>query len=223
MVDQFVLTYLGLRRAVGFIGLLLPAVLLLGKQLLQGGDLPGSISAYYYTEMRNVLVGSLCAIGVFLISYRPTTVDDVISTLAGVFAIGVALFPTAASGHPDPAAFRIAVVHTICATSLFLTLAAISYFRFPKPDPGTQLSDPAKKRRNVLYRTCGLIIAACVLVAVLDVLIGDARTTPSTRLFWLESAAVMAFGLAWLVKGHFLRGNLRKSTDKTPVARTTAA
>jgi hypothetical protein len=42
---------------VGVIGILLPPVLLIGKQILQGGDLPGSISAYYYTDMRNLLVG----------------------------------------------------------------------------------------------------------------------------------------------------------------------
>lgn len=68
---SLVLSYLGLRRAVGYIGIGLPFVLLFGKLLVQGGPLPGSISAYYYSDMRNVLVGALCAVAIFLISYRP--------------------------------------------------------------------------------------------------------------------------------------------------------
>jgi hypothetical protein len=217
MADGFVLSYLGLRRAVGVIGILLPPVLLTGKQLLEGGELPGSISAYYYTDMRNVLVGSLCAIGVFLVSYRFTRIDDIASSLAGAFAIGVALFPTAPNGHPAPADFRIAVVHTVCATSLFMTLAFISYFRFPLADPGTRISDPRKKARNVIYRACGVVILLCVLDALVDVVLGDGRSTPSTRLFWLESVSVMAFGLSWLVKGHFLRGGSAEATGDAAV------
>ena len=70
---SLVLSYLGLRRAVGYIGIGLPFVLLFGKLLVQGGPLPGSISAYYYSDMRNVLVGALCAVAIFLISYRHDT------------------------------------------------------------------------------------------------------------------------------------------------------
>ena len=68
--DLLVLSYLELRKAVGIIGFALPFVLAFGKDLLQGPGIEGSISGYYYTDMRNVLVGSLCAIGVFLLSCR---------------------------------------------------------------------------------------------------------------------------------------------------------
>ncbi len=67
-----------------------------------------SISSYYYTDMRDVLVGSLWAIGVFLFSYRGydtlegpqlrrlfgTSTDFLASSLAGICAVGVAIFPT---------------------------------------------------------------------------------------------------------------------------------
>jgi hypothetical protein len=60
------------------------------------------MSATYYTGARDIFVGGLCAIGVFLICYRPDTVnrasfwrtENFWSTLAGTTAVAVALFPT---------------------------------------------------------------------------------------------------------------------------------
>ena len=66
--NYLVISYLSLRKAIGFIGLLLPLVLALGNLLLGDAGLETSISLYYYTNMGSVLVGSLCAIGTFLMS-----------------------------------------------------------------------------------------------------------------------------------------------------------
>jgi hypothetical protein len=82
---------------VGIIGLALPIALLVGKPLVDGGDMLGSISAYYYTEMRNYFVGTLCALAVFLFSYRYAPRDNFLSTLASLFALGVVFFPTTPS------------------------------------------------------------------------------------------------------------------------------
>ena len=92
---QLAMSYLGLRKAIGFIGVFLPLVLVLGKIFIEGTGIQGSISAYYYTVMRDVFVGSLCAIGVFLMSYRYQKYDTVAAILAGIFAVAVAVFPTA--------------------------------------------------------------------------------------------------------------------------------
>jgi hypothetical protein len=46
---MYVLSYMGLRKAVGFIAAALPIVLLIGKPTVAGGGMEGSISAYYYT------------------------------------------------------------------------------------------------------------------------------------------------------------------------------
>ena len=84
-------SYLFLRRAIGLIGLALPFVLVLGKQLVQGGDVAGSLSSYYYTDLRDVLVGAMCAVGVFLLAYYGHDyVDNIASTVAGLGAIGLA-------------------------------------------------------------------------------------------------------------------------------------
>jgi hypothetical protein len=89
-----------LRRGIGVVALALPVVLTVGNILLaRRFTLLGSISGSYYTAMRDVFVGSMCAIGVFLICYRYEKRDDRLSTLAGVLAIAVALFRTT-SGDP---------------------------------------------------------------------------------------------------------------------------
>src|SRR2546423_1519045 len=67
--NPFVISYLGLRKAVGIIGCCLPFVLILGAFRQSHGFQP-SLSSYYYTNMGDVFVGGLCAIGIFLMSCR---------------------------------------------------------------------------------------------------------------------------------------------------------
>lgn len=79
---ELAVSYLFLRRAIGLIGALLPVVLPLGYALSTGHwRLLASMSSYYYSDMRNVFVGSLCAVGVFLICYRYRHWDDVFATI----------------------------------------------------------------------------------------------------------------------------------------------
>ena len=59
-----VLSYKALRQAVGWVALALPFALII-PWAIGGHELPTSISAYYYTGMRNLFVGSLCAVGLF--------------------------------------------------------------------------------------------------------------------------------------------------------------
>src|SRR5215469_5887569 len=66
--NQLSINYLTLRKVVGGIGLLLPVGLLVGNTLV-ASNLPHSMSGYYYTDVRNLFVGALCALGVFLIGY----------------------------------------------------------------------------------------------------------------------------------------------------------
>jgi len=119
-----VLSYLGLRKAVGIIGVALPFVLIIGKRLLEGPGIQSSISSYYYTDMRDVFVGSLCAIGVFLMSCRGYDCrDEIAGRLACFFAIGVALFPTTPSISPNFEEVVIGGLHLAFAALLFVTLA----------------------------------------------------------------------------------------------------
>ncbi len=199
--DQRVISYLTLRKAIGLIGILLPFILAGIYMLLASRIIfQTSISAYYYTSMRNVLVGALCAIGVFLFAYRGYGWQDNLCTnAAGLFAVGVAFCPTTPS-DPSQAAKVLGYTHLAFAGLLFSMLAIIALFLFTKTDSPD--ARPAEKRkRDFVYRACGCVIVAClILVPIQAFVLGEvvARYQP---LFWLEALAIVAFGVAWLVKG----------------------
>jgi hypothetical protein len=199
--DPGLISYMTLRRFVGLIGILLPfALVIIHIILVRQAVLLGSMSGYYYTDVRGILVGSLCAIGVFLFAYRGYDGwDDGLTNAAGVFAIGVALFPTAPV-NPSPQARNIGYVHFACAGLLFAVLAVIALWQFTKTEPNTERS-AEKKKRDLIYRICGTVIAACLVLVPVESLVIGAPIQRFRPLFWLEAVAVVAFGIAWLVKG----------------------
>jgi hypothetical protein len=79
-------SYLALRKAVGWIGILLPFLLMFGYFLIFKGGIPlFDISMYYYTGMRDVFVGAMCAIVLFLFFYRGYDKwDDRAGNLSGI-------------------------------------------------------------------------------------------------------------------------------------------
>ena len=234
--SAFAMSYLGLRKAVGIIGMCLPFVLPIGKILFQCPGIEGSISAYYYTVMGSVFVGSMCAIGVFLLSYRYKKWDIIASIIAGICAIGVALFPTAPEAGPTMAQKAISIVHGIFAGLFFATLACMSIFLFTKTYPGQTLRprksmdylsmfvvtrtksglplNPRKKRRNIIYRACGYTILACIIMmGIVGIPSIKEHVQQCNPVFWLESIAVFAFGASWLIKGETILKD-RKSNGK---------
>ena len=94
-------TYLYLR--VGLVGLAVFLGAALAIELALGeGPWLGSISAYVYTSVRNVLVGTLCAMGICLIAIkgRDRPREDLMLNLAGMCAPVVALCPTPLEDDP---------------------------------------------------------------------------------------------------------------------------
>jgi hypothetical protein len=200
--DPLVRSYLTLRKAVGIIGCALPIVLAFGLMILKGFGIQDSISAYYYTEMRNVFVGSLCAIGIFLMSCRGyDRKDENAGICACVFAIGVALFPMAPEGTSTPVEKWIGWAHWTFAALLFLTLAYFCLKLFTKTaaDGAPTLQ---KLQRNRVYRFCGgaILVSIALIPLVTHTALKDLIQCPTAE-FWLESLAVEAFGFAWLIKG----------------------
>jgi len=56
-----------------------------------------------------------------------------------------------------------------------------------------------------VYRVCGLVIVACLVLAVVtNFVFPDHLKEELHPLFWLESIAVWAFSVSWLIKGEFL-------------------
>jgi uncharacterized protein YhhL (DUF1145 family) len=200
--DSLVLSYLALRKAVGIIGVALPFVLALGKMLVQGPGIQASVSGYYYTDLRNVFVGSLCAIGIFLMSTRGFDRRDVIAgRLASLFAIGVAFFPTTPLTGPTSQDKFIGALHLSFAALFFLTLAYFSLFLFTKTAPD-RVPTPRKLQRNKVYRVCGVVILACIaLILIVKLPLVKPHVESLKPVFWLESTAIFVFGVAWLIKG----------------------
>ena len=226
--NELVLSFLSVRRAIGAMGFFLPLALL-SYGLLWSGDILPSISAYYYSPMREVLVGSLCAQAVFLWSYegyRPPVpefiTDKRVARIAALGALGVALSPTApavtAIVTTDPAqacqiipitliqcvlgAARTAWIHNISAFLFFGALAIFCLVLFVK---GT--TETAEKRaRHRIYRSCGWIIVACLIVMGALIASGlDDRLSELEPIFWLEVLASFAFATSWAVKGEAMQ------------------
>ncbi|MFI5489040.1 MULTISPECIES: DUF998 domain-containing protein [Micromonospora] len=202
-----------LRLGVGVVGIALPFVLTVGHALVTGTPaLLTSISAYYYTELRDVFVGSMCAVGVFLISYRQRKVDDLLGTIAGVLAIAVALFPAATHDPGGPVTATdvlVGRVHQVSAAALFVLLAIFCIVLFPRTDP--RIGEARTRVRDGLYRACGGVILAAIALAVASNALPESTRDTLRPLFWCEAVAVLAFGIAWFVKGEAMFRHAREA------------
>lgn len=191
-------SYLFLRRFIGAIGLLLPWAVIVGKLIVDGGGLEPSISDYYYTDMRGLFVGSMCSIGVFLLSYYGyTKYDNLASNVAGCAAIGLALFPTVAPVNPN---HFVGGLHLFFAGVFFLTLVVFCMYFFVQGGP---VRTPQKAWRNLVYRTCGVAIMLCLVLAAVSIPLLP-KNDPLNAVLWLEAIAIFAFGVSWFVKGETL-------------------
>lgn len=202
--DQLVFSYLGLRKAIGYLGAALPFAVSLGALLIFRTGIQSSISSYYYTGTRDVFVGALWAISFFLLSYRGyEPIDNISGNLGFVFALGVSLFPTAPDLNPSPTATLIGYFHLGFAGLFFFTLIFFSLFLFTKTKPHGKPTH-RKLQRNIVYRVCGIVMAVCILLMTIYIFLPKATAAPLKAyhpIFWLEALAILSFGISWLTKG----------------------
>lgn len=225
-----------LRRVIGLTAVLLPWTLMVSERLRHvlfgervgpaGPWIERSISAYFHTGVREIFVGALAAIGVFLLAYRGLQrIDVVASKLAGFLALVVAALPTyerpldpksnAANSvtlfsdafHPDPAV--VGRIHFAAAGLLFATLACMSLFLFTRTDQ--VVPTPQKRARNVVYVVSGVVIVVAIgLIAVVK--LTNVEDALPGIVFWLETLAMTAFGLSWLTKSEIILGDKQPTT-----------
>jgi len=147
--------------------------------------------------------------------------------LACLFAVLMTLFPTlppasvhcaagavATSNPPCPSAmaaligvYPTSVVHFVAAALFFATLIFFSLVLFTRTnmDLGRKRKDTdpqkavvvRKKRRNLAYRICGVIMIVCILLCF----VFSYYNLPIV--IW-EALAVWAFGFSWLTKANLI-------------------
>jgi succinate dehydrogenase/fumarate reductase cytochrome b subunit len=196
------------RQLIGYIGLVLPFVLILMALTRDGiGQWRRleSISAYYYTGAVAAFVGMLVALALFLFTYRGyankyNRADRLAAKTAAIAALVVALFPTKAPEGVSALSWwtrSTGVLHHVAAIVLFTMFAifALWLFRLTGDDGGPAAD---KRQRNHVYLLCGIVIAVCMGWAAFNGLNG-------WPIFWPESIALIAFAMSWLVKGYALR------------------
>ncbi len=204
---SLLISILTLRKSIGFLAFFLAPVLVFGSFLLDKTNyVQVSMSAYYYTSMRNLLVGVICGISLFLFCYHGYKwYDSLSSKLAGLFALGIAFFRTSSTNDKTDI---LSILHYVTSAIFFVILAFMSIFLFTK-SKGTMTS--MKKKRNRVYKICGITILVSVAFIPVFGLPAISESVKSFKpTFVLETIALVAFGISWLTKGEAIFGDPEK-------------
>ena len=193
-----------IRNTIGFLGMLLPWIALLGTILASKhiDEIPEdfwknlSISATYY--LTPALTGILTTAAVVLMCYKGYPEDNIPTTAAGVLGLMIVLFPCNCDFSAEYVGlFQLQAetshtIHCISAVCFFLLLSYISLFLFTK-DGGNPTQQ--KLKRNKVYIVCGIGMLAALILMPLKQIDFFAKT------FIVEAIALTFFGISWLVKG----------------------
>ncbi len=207
-------TYRRIRKAIGLLGIGLPFVLILFSIIPYFPTVvQPSISDYYYTNLRELFTGCLCAVGLFLIRYQghknPNFFknDSKLTNIAGVMAFGVALLPTTPPTceaklysiipYCDD---RLGWLHYAFAAVFFLTIAIIAINVFTIGQIENKQLSPSMFNENNIYKTCGGLMLLCL---VLTPICAHYHCFANSTLVF-ESLMLLAFGISWLIKGRAL-------------------
>ena len=193
LYKQHTYIYFALRRAIGLIGMLLPFALIIGNYFIFDGNivLP-TVSQYYHSPMRDVFVGGLLSIAAFMFFYSGYGKwDRYAGIITGLLTLGVVFFPTSLSESSGGGK-----MHGVFAISLFLFLACISIFHFPRKRPGVE-----KRATDRFQVLCGLVIIGCVISVALYYYLRDFTKSAGNFVLIAESIALIAFGVSWFTEG----------------------
>jgi len=211
-------SYYRIRKIIGLLGLLLPILVFAFH-----GELLSSISHYYYSKSAVFFIAILFAFGLFLISYKgyekdnDTEIlsDNLITNIGGIAALLIVLLPTTCIGsnsaeitnmcqsqnYPlfghDNAIIRI--IHLLSAGVFLFIMGYMSIFRFTKG----KLTDE-KKIKNIIYQICGIAVWISIGILAVESILQNFHFT-EYDVFIFETVSVVAFGIAWLVKGEAIK------------------
>lgn len=221
--DNDIRTFRRIRKSIGVLGVSLPIVLVvLSLVPFFKTNIQPSISHYYYTHLRELFTGVLCAVGLFLIRYKGHSNpnffknDSKLTNIAGSMAFGIALMPTT----PHQATEKIYTLipldlqwlgwlHFAFAAIFFLTLAIISINVFTIGQEENKKIPLSIINENNIYKVCGYAILLLIILAV--ICSNFNCFSYSTLVF--EALMLFFFGTSWLIKGRALgdKGKIGKN------------
>ena len=187
-----------LRCVIGGLGMSL-SIIVLVLSLINGLPFPGSISETYYLEpcIAPFMIILGWASGTLICYKGYELIDDIICSLAGIFGLGICLFPCYSWRDVDKivGTFQLPVrtsdtIHMISAIAFFILLAFNSLFLFTKSS-GEMTKN--KKIRNIIFRVCGIGMVASFALLLFPI--------PHV-IWWVETVALIFFGVSWLTKAN---------------------
>lgn len=172
-----------------------------------------SISASYYEEgwSQTFFLGFLFAIAAFLLAYNGLSRNEMLlSKVAAIAGLCVALFPCACGDHP----VRVLYLHYIAASVMFLVLAAFCYIFYQR---ARRKGFAQAKVRAGLYAICGCAIVLAIGILALNAFLRHRLEERIPGLiFDGEAAGLVAFGISWLNASHVLPGVNRADERFSP-------
>jgi hypothetical protein len=203
--NQIAATYKMLRLGLAVMAFAFPLVLWIGGHFLADLPLAGSMSAYYHASdalhpgqgvMRNEFVGILFAIGALLFVYQGYShLEDYALNLAGVLALGIALFPMKWPTEPNDSSFSL---HGTCAISFFVCIAYVCIWRAGDTLP--LIHDVTIRKRYL--RTYQFLGGAMVLCPVFAWVLISRMPSHNSAIFFVELAGIYVFATYWVIKSH---------------------
>lgn len=198
--------YMRMRNFCGFLGVILPWVALFSAGISTPHPGPQwwwSISATYYQTPALVSILTPCSL-VLILYIGFNFYDNLVTTLSGLFGLGIMLFPCKVEWLPaysEVGFFQLPMdisntLHCICACGFFVLLSINSLCLFVKTNENKEMT-PRKIIRNHVYKFCGwsmLAVMGCFVV--LNLLDAPGWTTMLVEIILLH-----LFGITWLVKG----------------------
>lgn len=210
--DDHALAFHRVRVALGVLGMALPLLLALAGRLVDGHVQP-SISDFFHTSARDVFVGGLSAIAIFMITHRGLgggrtkhhRRGNIFAVLAGLSALGVALIPNEAEVvttlSQEILGLKLSpALHYGAATMFYLMMSLTCLLVYARTTTGAEA---------LFHRIMGWTVW-CSGWAVMLLTYWKRSGSPALQnftiennlIFWDESLGVWAFCASWLVQAH---------------------
>lgn len=234
--EALIVSYRVLRRRIGILAFAFP-LLLVAVGYLWGITLRPTLSEYYFapdpvrvdhTPVRLWFCGILFIVSFFLYRYQGFSKnEDRWLSAAGLFALGVAIFPMSFEGR-DEYGFVMAWIgltkfslHYICAVAAFGCIAVVIVWYADSTLSELKDSDPSAYRK---YKITYILIAAFMVLSIaISMLLNYQSDGKGSFILLAETFGIWAFAAYWFVKnsemskvGRALRARKAQLQHKPP-------